>query len=175
MSAVQDSTHVSAATLGKSLRSGQSYGLLTPEGTPAREDGRIEAEKARLLVSQSQSEDLGVATRSKPPFENEPDSDSDSEGDNSRVPTQEQKEMTQKVNTLGKGQPRKIIGVAESYSDPREEKERQAYPKVASPAAQYLMNTFSVKLPDSITCLTFSRGLQTAQYIGWRTVHRYCF
>jgi hypothetical protein len=62
MAAAQDSTHISATTLGKSLRSGQRYRILTPEGTPAPGDGRIKAEKARLPVSQSQSKDLGVAT-----------------------------------------------------------------------------------------------------------------
>jgi hypothetical protein len=123
MAATQDNTHDPATTIVKSLRNRQVHGLITPEGTPVPEDGRIEAEKARLLAGQPQSENLGVATQSKPAFENESDSDSDSEGEDSRVPTQEQIEMTQKVNALGSRQHRKILGVAESYSNPREEKE----------------------------------------------------
>ena len=123
MAAAQDNTHDPATTIVKSLRNRQVHGLTTPEGTPAPEDDRIEAEKAPLLAHQPQSENLGVATQSKPAFEDEPDSDLDSEDDGSRVPNQKQIEMTQKLNALRSRQHRKILGVAESYPNPKEEKE----------------------------------------------------
>jgi hypothetical protein len=75
---------------GKGPATCQNFGLQTPKSTPAPEDARIEADKARQQAELSQAapvQSLNVTTQSKPPYEDERKSGSESESEDNSSPT----------------------------------------------------------------------------------------
>lgn len=116
MGATQNKADSPAAPVGKSLRSGQKYGLWTPESTPAPNNGKLESHNVKLPTGQPQSGGLDVTTQSKPSFDGRSDSGSESESDKpGRQEAREQKPTT--TDGVGTSKKAKTIKRDSSGSD----------------------------------------------------------
>jgi len=91
-------------------------GVLTPETTPALEDGRVEADKERR--AREAAEKLAKQQQNPP-------QDSDDEGDETKKtqPTEEQDQAVQRVLKCKKKDYRRILGVQDKYGTPEVEQE----------------------------------------------------
>ena len=94
------------------------HGVVTPGATPAVDDGRVEAEKARRAAELA--ENAPANGQNDPPPEGN-DSEEDEEDEEKKEPTEEQIDAVQRVLKWKSTDYRNILGVQDKYDTPEVE------------------------------------------------------